>query len=130
MASDAAAAPHWKGLIIAEGLDDPGIIRDFTVYRAAISPPNRPIDTQGTLGRRHYYWITCADAHRPTVVDALRTHVLPGWYAHLWNDRSIVAIFHRHVFELDRHDRTTWRPDTELGLSQGITERELDFLTD
>jgi hypothetical protein len=120
----------WKGVIIAEGLDDPTLIKGFTVFKVAISQPNRPIDTQGTLGRRHYYWITGTEDDREQVVETLERHTLPGWYAHLWDDQAITAIFHNRVFHLDRHDRRTWQEASAHGRAQGITDKELDFLTD
>lgn len=79
-----------KGLIIAEGLDDPTIIKQFAVHRAAISAPTRPIDTAGTLGRRHYYWISCAPQDAAAVAETLRALRLPGWYAHLWDAQPSV----------------------------------------
>ena len=35
---------YWKGVIIAEGLDDPTILNDFKVYKVKITEYGVPID--------------------------------------------------------------------------------------
>ena len=121
---------RWRGNVIAEGLEDPRVVKDLSVYRAAISGTNRPIDAQGTLGRRHYYWFMCGDDEKGGVVALLRRELLPDWYAHRWDEGAITVVFRDAVFDVDRHDRQTWREAIAHGRSLGITEKELDFLTE
>jgi hypothetical protein len=37
----------WKGIIIAEGLEEPSVVNEFGVYRARISKQDEPLDDQG-----------------------------------------------------------------------------------
>jgi hypothetical protein len=47
-----------------------------------------------------------------------------------WDETQIVVVFDDAVFEVDRNDRETWTAAIQHGMAQGVTERELDFLTD
>lgn len=117
---------NWKGGIIAEGLTDPTVIKNFSVYEATISEANKPIDYEGTIGRWHGYGVRCSREE----IDALQPYILPGWYAHFWKGNTIIVVYHDKQFELLRNDRSTWRAAIEHGKAQGIPEEELDFPTD
>lgn len=77
-------------------------------------------------GRWHLYYVTASDGE----ITAIQPHVIRGWYAHFWNEKTILVAFNDRLFELDRHDRATWKDAIEHGKRQGIPERELDFPTD
>jgi|Deesub1362B_J571_1020462.scaffolds.fasta_scaffold00029_10 hypothetical protein len=115
----------WKGSIIAEGLTDPTIINELTVYKATITE-NMPIDYEGNIGRWHEYGVRCSREE----IDTLQPYVKPGWYAHFWKEDKIIVVYHDKQFELDRNDRSTWREAIDHGKAQGIPENELDFPTD
>ena len=116
----------WKGGIIAEGLSDPTVINTFSVYEATISRDNMPIDYEGNVGRWHGYGVRCSREE----INALQPYILPGWYAHFWNENKIMVVYNDKQFELVRNDRSTWKEAIEHGKAQGIPEDELDFATD
>ena len=63
-------------------------------------------------------------------MDVIQQQTKRGWYAHFWADDQLIVVFSDTRFEASRTDRSTWRPAIEHGVSQGIPEQELDFLTD
>ena len=48
------------------------------------------------------------------------------YYAHFYNQQTLIAIFPDRIFHL-KPDKKTWGPATRYGRSLGISERELDF---
>jgi hypothetical protein len=115
-----------RGVVIAEGLEDPTVINGLHVVRAEISQDGQPIDSQGATGRWHLYWLDADDA----TMDAIQQQTRPGWYAHFWADDRLIVVFNDARFEVSRTDRSSWRLPIEYGMRQGIPEQELDFLTD
>jgi hypothetical protein len=116
----------YRGIIIAEGLDDPRVINAFDVYKAQISADGQPLDYGGKTGRWHLYYVRCSRQE----IETLRLHLLGGWYAHFWNDGTIVVAFSDRLFDLGKTDRSTWREAVAHGVQQGIPEEELDFPTE
>ena len=116
----------FKGVIIAEGLDDPAIINKFTVYKTRITKDDMPIDYEGHLGRWHIYHVMCSRAE----IDELQPHILKGWYAHFWKDDKIIVVYNDRQFEILKDDKSTWKEAIEHGRAQGIPENELDFPTE
>ena len=116
---------RFKGLVIAEGLDDPTIVKQLVVYRAAIGPAGDGVQGTGS-DRRHFYWISGTEAD----VALVQAHTLPGWCAHFWDARQIVVVFHDRSFVLDKLDRATWQEAVAHGVAQGIPAEQLDFLVD
>ena len=116
----------WKGGIIAEGLSNPTIINNFSVYEATISEDNMPIDYEGHIGRWHGYGVRCSREE----IDALQPYILHGWYAHFWKKDKIIVVYNDKQFELLKNDKNTWRKAIEHGKAQGIPENELDFPTE
>lgn len=114
-----------KGLVIAEGLDDPTIVKQLVVYRASIGPLGYGVQGTGS-DRRHSYWVSCTESE----VALVQAHTIPGWYAHFWDARRIVVVFHDRTFVLDKIDRTTWHEAVAHGVAQGIPAEQLDFLVD
>jgi hypothetical protein len=51
----------WKGGMVAEGLSDPTVINNFSVYKASISEDNMPIDYEENVGRWHGYGVRCLE---------------------------------------------------------------------
>ena len=116
----------WKESIIAEGLRDPTLINNFSVYKAEISKDGMAIDYQGNFGRWHIYKVRCSKDE----IDALQPFILKGWYAHFWKRNKIMVIYGDKQFELKRYDERTWRCAKEYGREEGIPENELDFPTE
>ena len=116
----------WKGAIIAEGLGDPTVINRSTVYAASISEDNMPLDYEGNVGRWHIYYVEYSREE----IDALQPYILPEWYAHFWNDDTIIVVYYDKQFKLDRKDKSTWKKAIEHGKAQGIPETQLGFPTD
>ncbi len=117
---------RYRGVIIAEGLDDPMLINGLSVYRAEISKDGKPLDYAGTKGRWHAYFVQCSRNE----IENLRPHVIRGWYAHFWSEKKMLVAYSNRLFEIDKADKSTWRAAVEHGRQQGIPERELDFPTD
>jgi len=118
-----ATGEGWKGIVIAESLDDPTIINGLSVFRAEITPASRPQD-QGKL--RHIYHVKCSDKE----INELQPHLLKGWYAHFWKGVRILVVFSESRFDLLRDDRSSWAETVEYGKAEGIPEAELRFPTD
>ena len=114
-----------KGVIIAEGLSDPTVIKNFCVYTAWISKDNMPVDYEGSVGRCHGYGVRCSREE----IDGLQPYILRGWYAHFWKDDKIIVVYDDKQFELDKNDKSTWKEAIQHGKNQGIPENELDFPT-
>ena len=116
----------WRGCVVAEGLSDPSIVNKCGVVGASITDEDKPIDYEGNKGRWHIYWIEC---ERETI-EEFRSCVVEGWYAHFWNEDSLLIVFSDRVFKVSRSDRLSWSEAIEHGKMQGIPEEELDFPTD
>jgi hypothetical protein len=116
----------WRGSIIAEGLSDPTIINNFSVYKAGITKDNLPIDYEGNIGRWHWYDVRCSREE----IDALQPYILRGWYAHFWKGNYIIVVFNDKQFRLNKDDKSTWKEAIEHGKKQEIPENELDFPTE
>jgi len=117
---------EFRGVIIAEGLNDPTIINRFTIYRAEITKNGMPIDYEGHFGRWHIYYVMCFKEE----IDKLKPQILKGWYAHFWKDNRIIVVYGDRKFEVLKDDKSTWEEAIEHGRAQGIPGNELDFPTD
>lgn len=117
---------NYKGIVIAEGLDDPTVINDFNVYKARITKDGIPVDYEGHLGRWHIYHVICSKKE----INDLQMHILKGWYAHFWRDNKIIVVYYDMQFEILKDDKSTWKKAIEHGKAQGIPEVEFDFPTD
>jgi hypothetical protein len=62
----------WKGGIIAEGLSDPTVINNFSVFEASISEGNMPIDYKENVGRWHGHGVRCSREE----IEALQPYIL------------------------------------------------------
>jgi hypothetical protein len=117
---------QWRGVVIAEGLDDPALINDFQVSRAFITGEGLPLDEEGGEGRWHLYWVDVSDAE----IDEVQAGMRHGWYAHFWLGDRLVVVFDDARFELSRYDQRSWQPVIDHGLGQGLRPEWLDFPTD
>ena len=116
---------NWKGAIIAEGLSDPTVINNLSVYKAHITKDNMEIDYEGNIGRWHIYHVKCSREE----IDALQPYIIRGWYAHFWAQDDIIVVYNDRQFEVKK-DRSTWKEAVDHGKAQGILENQLGFPTD
>lgn len=115
----------YKGVLIAEGLDDPKVINDLSVYKAIITDDTMAIDYDGNIGRWHIYYVKISKKE----IDELQKHLLYGWYAHFWRGNTIIVVYNDKQFKIKKNDKSTWQEAVSYGKSQGIPENELDFPT-
>ena len=117
---------NWKGMVVAESLDDPTLINRFPVERALISKPFEWTPYKGAKpfsGRWHLYRVRCAE----TDLDVFQHHIQPGWFTHFWSGDVLVVIFSDKRFEAKLNDRATWTAAIAHGRSHDIPEYQLDF---
>ena len=113
------------GCVIGESLQDPTIVNRLKVWRAWISPHEVLSDDQGTMSLWHIYWVSCGRAD----IERIQATLKPWrWYAHFWRGDDMIVIYHDARFQMDRSDRSTWRPAIEHGRRKGIPDEQLDFL--
>lgn len=116
----------WKGCFISEGLKDPTILNKYICYRFRITKETMILDEKGTMGRWHMYWIEVTE----DAFEEFKDNIKYNWYGHFWNDEDIVAIFDGAYFKLLKNDKETWKDAISYGVSQGICEEQLDFITE
>ena len=116
----------WKGIIVAESLDDPTIINRFAVERALISKLFDWVPYKGAKpfsGRWHLYRVCCAEKD----LDVFQQHIQPGWFAHFWSGEALAVIFSDKRFAARRDDRASWTPAIAHARKHNIPEVQLDF---
>jgi len=115
----------FDGCVIGESLQDPTIVNRLKVWRAWISPHEVLSDDQGTMSLWHIYWVSCRTAD----IERIQATLKPWrWYAHFWRGDDMIVIYHDARFQMDRSDRSSWRPAIEHGRRKGIPDEQLDFL--
>ncbi len=117
---------NWKGVVIAESLDDPTLINRFPVERALISKPFEWAPYKGAKpfsGRWHLYRVRCAEKD----LDLFQQYIQPGWYTHFWSGDVLVVIFSDKRFEAKLNDRATWAAAIAHGRKHEIPESQLGF---
>jgi hypothetical protein len=117
---------HWKGIVVAESLDDPTILNRFEVERTLISPlfewpPHK--GARPVAGRWHLYCVRCAEDDLPR----FQKHLHSGWYAHFWSEDRLAVLFSDARFDASLRDRSTWRKAIAHARRHDIPERQLDF---
>lgn len=95
------ATDRWRGVVIAEGLDDPTLINEFRVARAFITGEGQPLDENGTQGRWHLYWVEVSDEE----IDRIQAGTRHAWYAHFWRGDRLLVVCDDARFDLHRHDQ-------------------------
>lgn len=123
---DSNSEENWKGCFISESLKDPGILNNFKCYRFYITGDQNVLDSKGSLGRWHMYWIEA----EKSAFDLFKANINYNWYGHFWKGNDITAVFENKLFKLEKDDKNTWADAIAFGKEQGILEEQLDFLTD
>ena len=117
---------NWKGVVVAESLDDPTLINRFAVERAIISKPFQWTPYKGAKpfsGRWHLYRVRCGVSD----LAVFQQHIRLGWYAHFWSGERLVVIFSDQRFEARLNDRSTWSAAIAHGRVHDIPEAQLEF---
>jgi hypothetical protein len=116
----------FRGIVIAEGLEDPTLVNALRVLRAEITEDDHPVDYQGTLGRR-----ACTGSTSTTMrLRGSSEARSPAWYSHFWDGDRLLVVYNDAQFEVSRRDRSSWARAIEHGQRQGIPIDELDFVSD
>lgn len=109
----------YKGTIIEESLLDSRILNNFKITKIHISSEDKEED------KWHLYTLDIDDSQ----IDMIMRQLKPsGWYAHFWNEDSIIAVFSNKKFIMSRSNKNTWNDAIEYGLQIGIVREQLDFL--
>ncbi len=115
----------FDGCVISESLRDHTLINRLRVWQAWISPHQMLSADDGSMSLWHIYWISCD----PAEIDCIQRELKPWrWYAHFWRGSRMIVIYSDARFEMDRTDRSTWRPAIDHGKAKGIPDDQLDFL--
>lgn len=74
------------------------------------------------------YGIEVEDSKVPKVIKLIQHNMRSGenWYAHLYNDKSLILIFKEKIFSVKSHI-STWDPIIEYGKRMKIPKEQLDF---
>lgn len=111
----------FKGTIVEESLTDNRFINELRVTGVKISAAEDQAD------RWHLYSVELTGEQ----IDKLSHMLKPQkWYAHFWDDHTIVVVYPGKQFTISRHDKTTWHNAIVFGKSLGIPQEQLDFLTE
>ncbi len=110
--------------MISEGLIEPSVINEFSVFKATISRSDLELG-EGRRGRWHIYHVYATDSQLASLTQQVRL----GWYCHFWRGEELAVIFPSKRFNIKAHDRSTRKAAVEYGRSIGIPENELDFPT-
>lgn len=52
------------------------------------------------------------------------------WYVHFWKDDDISVVYRDKIFNIKESDTATWKEAVEHGKALGISDEQLDFLTE
>lgn len=104
-----------KGTIVENSLADKSVLAKLTI----------------TNTRNDEDWILhdviVDDSHIALIQNALRSG---PWYVHFWNNDDIVVVYKDTIFTIKKSDTTTWKEAIDHGITLGIPEEQLDFLTE
>lgn len=110
---------RFKGSIILESLDNPEVIKDFSVLISRVTDDPNPVD------RWHIYEV---EASRDRLEKLSKVMKPTKYYAHFWNDnREVIAVFRDKIFEFNFEDKKSWEPAIQYGLFVGIPKEQLSF---
>lgn len=111
----------FLGTVVGESLRDSRFLNELEVLSARISDAAKPED------RWHLYRVVVGEKEIYQLADQLKSE---KWYAHFWDNDTIYAVFPGKVFEMERYNKTTWKPAIDYGLKIHIPKEQLDFLID
>lgn len=127
------AAMNYRGVIIAESLEDPSVLQEVRILETKVEPVTADHKTpwleQWTL---HTVEIPedRADEVAEKISKVLDTQHQSSWYADFKNDALYYIIFQNRVFRVDRSKKEKYTEIVRYGTSLGIPEYQLDFSSD
>ncbi|MEK9143423.1 MAG: hypothetical protein AAB481_02230 [Patescibacteria group bacterium] len=120
---------NYKGIIIAESLDDPSILQDVKIVKTNVEEVTKRHQTpwlkQWTL---HTVEIPeeKADEFAEKISRSFdKNH--PNWYGDFKNDRYHFIVFSNKVFKVDLSNPALYKETKIYGVSLGIPDYQLDF---
>lgn len=108
----------YTGTIVEESLLDNRILNEFKIIAIRISNAEKPED------RWHLYEVEVTIDQMQIIAAQLKPE---GWYAHFWQDDTIIVVFPNREFTMKLSDKTTWSDAIKYGKSIGIPTNQLDF---
>lgn len=102
----------YKGLVIKNSLIDSSILNQFNVVKTAV-------DDDWEL-----FWIETDEKGIDLIAKNLSGN---EWYADFANGDNGIVIFKDKIFKMNVHDKATWQPAKEYGISIGIPSEQMDF---
>ena len=119
------AGTHWRGVLIAEALDDTAGIWDLVTVTGR---SKQRLERERSRGEFTFCNVEVAeedvDSLLCTVAARLRA---PGWYFHLERDRAIKVAYPRRVMEMSASDPGSIHAARTYGVSIGIHPEQLHF---
>jgi hypothetical protein len=112
----------YKGTIVEEGLEDRSVLGDFDITETTVTDDENPND------RWHMHKVL-ADMEQ---IEKLSKVILPTkFYSHFWDEEgNMIVVFRDKIFSFHKDDLEGMREPVEYGLTVGIPEEQLDFLTE
>ncbi|MFY9493441.1 MAG: DUF3850 domain-containing protein [Minisyncoccia bacterium] len=111
----------YLGTIVEESLEDSRVLNDFHILNVRITNNNNPAE------RWHLHKVEATLEQLQKLSSVLKPE---RWYAHFWSGDEMIVAFRDKTFIQKVSNRSTWEPAIQYGLSVGIPEEQLDFLTE
>lgn len=108
---------QYKGIIIEESLENRDLLKNAQIIESNLSEDGE--------------WNMHTVLVPLEYLEKLAKNLKDGtWYAHLWHDRDVVAVFKGKTFRFNFDNKDSWKDVLEYGRSLGIPEEQLDFPID
>lgn len=116
----------FKGFVLSESLKSPTVLNRLN--KTYINIEAHP---ESSSHFWHLFKIKVDNKEIGKVSKMLSGQMKKGWYAHLWNSKTVYFIFSRKVFTIPRERK--WKSEEyqkckEYALKHGVEKRYLDFL--
>lgn len=126
--TDANNTDKYTGLLLAESLDDHTVLDLLHVTRQEIwDVGDRAADFQPRTWTAVFFEGDALQVDE--VTEALSHAVNQRWYANVSTDDTEYVVFRDRVFKHAKGDRVGAAPAVGYGLSVGIPEHQLDWIT-
>ncbi|MDO8515068.1 MAG: hypothetical protein Q7S14_01085 [bacterium] len=106
----------YHGIIIDQQFKDKNFLNNFKVFAKK---------QDGSWG---IFGIEIEDKLLDKTIDSIQQNMDESkpWYAHLYDDKSLIIIFKSKIIKVTPH-KSTWSPIVEYGKTLNIPEKQLDF---
>jgi hypothetical protein len=106
----------WKGIVIKESLSDPKVLWETQELNERVENKNK----------WHLQTVYCEKES----IEKIRKELKPGFFAHFWNEKTIIVAFPDQLFEFEKNDLEARKKAIEHAKQKGIPTEQLDFATD